>query len=932
MISVGALSFASPLVLLGLLLLPALWWLLRVTPPSPKQVRFPAIRLLLGIEPHAETAAHTPLWLLILRLVIATLLIIGLANPFWRPVTSANADGPLLLLIDNGWAGALNWDERLNAAEDRIVQAGRSNRRVAVLGTAPEPTQPLLQYETAGDALARLRALPIIPLSPSRSNAAQRITSLEEAPGEILWFSDGLDYGSGSDVLSILTGTDVPIHLFEPAPGDLATILRPPVAGEQSLTVELVRASGSGEADGDLVAYAGDGTPLARAAYAFGPADLSTPVSFNLPLQLRNEIVRVVPERNATAGNTILLDERWRRRTLGIVTGDGHTSEQPLLSDLYYLERALSPYVDIRKPRASDREGSDIADLLSEPLSLLLLADMGALSGADLDQTTEWITDGGILVRFAGPAIAAQADALIPVPLRSGGREIGGALSWTNPQRLAPFSEGSPFYGLTPPDDVLIHRQVLADPRSDLADHVWARLEDGTPLVTARRIESGWTVLVHVTANPDWSNLALSGLYVDMLRRLIELSHGTTATELAQSTQGAALPPHLTLDGRGNLVSPPPWTAALPRDADAVPTPSPRHPPGLYGPEGTARALNLTNAETALALLPSLPGLASRGPLTGEQEVPLKGLCLALALLLLLLDGLAALAATGRLTTPRLSANATGLSAIALFCLLSIAALPVQANTLDEEAERDAAALASVLETHLAYVVTGDPAVDQISHLGLASLSRELEERTSLEPGSPVGVNIERDELAFYPLIYWPITDTQPSLSDAGLARLETYMRNGGTVLFDTQDQNQTIRGLPGANQRALRSLLERVDVPLLEPVPDGHVLTKAFYLLDDFPGRWEGGPVWVEAPRSGSSAEASNRDGVSAIIIGSNDYAAAWATDAEGRPQFAAVPGGERQREIATRVGINLVMYALTGNYKADQVHVPALLERLGQ
>jgi len=95
---------------------------------------------------------------------------------------------------------------------------------------------------------------------------------------------------------------------------------------------------------------------------------------------------------------------------------------------------------------------------------------------------------------------------------------------------------------------------------------------------------------------------------------------------------------------------------------------------------------------------------------------------------------------------------------------------------------------------------------------------------------------------------------------------------------------------------------------------------------MQDFPGRFAGGTLWIE------SAEGRVNDGVSSVIIGANDWAGAWAIDEQGRPLFPAVPGGERQREMAFRFGVNLVMYALTGNYKTDQVHVPYILERLGQ
>jgi hypothetical protein len=128
-----------------------------------------------------------------------------------------------------------------------------------------------------------------------------------------------------------------------------------------------------------------------------------------------------------------------------------------------------------------------------------------------------------------------------------------------------------------------------------------------------------------------------------------------------------------------------------------------------------------------------------------------------------------------------------------------------------------------------------------------------------------------------------------------------------------------------------LRRLLGRLDLPPLEPVPPDHVLTKSFYLMHRFPGRWDGGQVWVEASAAAEAGNLAN-DGVSTIVVGSNDYAAAWARDPDGRPLYPVTPGGERQREMAERFGVNLVIYALTGNYKSDQVHVPALLERLGQ
>jgi hypothetical protein len=174
-------------------------------------------------------------------------------------------------------------------------------------------------------------------------------------------------------------------------------------------------------------------------------------------------------------------------------------------------------------------------------------------------------------------------------------------------------------------------------------------------------------------------------------------------------------------------------------------------------------------------------------------------------------------------------------------------------------------------------------------------------------------------------------------LPDAAIARIDAYMKEGGLIIFDTRDYGQggsNTLPMAGKGGNALQRLLSKLDVPRLEPVPENHVVTKSFYLLKSFPGRWDGGQLWVEAidenPNDTHRARVS--DGVTSIMITSNDFAAAWALDERGRPIYPVVPGGEMQREMAYRSGVNIVMHALTGNYKADQVHVPALLERLGQ
>ena len=427
--------------------------------------------------------------------------------------------------------------------------------------------------------------------------------------------------------------------------------------------------------------------------------------------------------------------------------------------------------------------------------------------------------------------------------------------------------------------------------------------------MTAERRGRGWLVLVHTTANTAWSNISLSGLFVEMLQRLAGLSRGITG-----KNEEGVLEPLQTLDGFGRLGGPPPTSRSISAAEFADARAGPTHPPGFYGARGTRRALNLTAGIEELRAIEALPAGVERHIYGETGETDLKPWLLAAAIALALIDLIAGLGLRGLL---RLGAGGAT-AAIGLLMLT-----PASAQ------DADAFALAATLETRLAYVRTGDDAVNKVSRAGLVGLGATLRARTSIEPGSPMAIDVEKDEIIFFPLIYWPITAGQPALSAKALASVDHYLKTGGIILFDTRDQNaqraRRVGGLgPGAQR--LRKLLAGLNVPPLRPVPPDHVLTRAFYLIQDFPGRWAGGQLWVERHEGGVN------DGVSSLIIGSHDWASAWAVDERSRSMFAVVPGGELQREHAFRFGVNLVMYAMTGNYKADQVHLPAIMERLGQ
>jgi hypothetical protein len=336
--------------------------------------------------------------------------------------------------------------------------------------------------------------------------------------------------------------------------------------------------------------------------------------------------------------------------------------------------------------------------------------------------------------------------------------------------------------------------------------------------------------------------------------------------------------------------------------------------------------------------LPPMPAGVATASYRAGESTPLKSWCLAAAIGLALLDVLAVLLLQSGLFRGRAAATTAAAALLAAFAL-SGTPNEARAQAASPPAPtNDAFALQAALKPRLAYVTTGDPATDEASRAGLVGLGLYLTTKTAFEPAEPMSVDVETDELAFFPVLYWPVRPEARALSDGALAKIDAYMKSGGLIVFDTQDAldvTPSFDGSPRAGSLALQRLLGTLDLPRLEPAPPDHVMTKSFYLLPSFPGRYDNSPLWVEAEEGSDTADATQPrkvDGVSSVMITGNDLAGAWAVDEIGRPLYAVVPGGEEQREYAYRVGVNLVMYALTGNYKADQVHVPALLERLGQ
>ncbi len=727
-----------------------------------------------------------------------------------------------------------------------IGAASRDGRGVALAALAEPPAG--VAVATPAEAEERLRALQLRPHMPDRRAHLPELRSLLAAArdAEVAWITDGVTLEADDDfAASLRAAAGAARVVAHAATGGVRLFLADAENGATALRVRVLRAEAGQPLTVQLRATDQRGLVLGEAMAIMGAGATETAASFELPIEVRNAVTRVDIVGERSAGAVLLLDDSSRRRRVGLVTGVTADVATPLLSPVYYLSRALGPFADVREARPGATD--PIGQLIDQNLSVLMLADVGGLDAEVIAKVNGFLERGGVLVRFAGPRLAAASDDLTPVRLRRGGRSLGGALSWDTPRRLAPFSRETPFGELSVREEVTVTRQILAEPDGDLSSKVWAALSDGTPIVTAERRGQGLIVLFHVTADTTWSNLPISGLFVDMLKRIVALS-GAAVEGASQSGEARieTIAPVQVLDGQGAFRAPPPTARPIPRTYAERAVPA--HPPGFYGPRGASVAVNTLKAGDR----PKAIDLAAAGVVTRAIERPsardLRPPLLTLALLLLAADTLLTLWLGGRLkrgmmrpATAALVPVAAGLLALGLLT----GAPPALAQDAPKPVSRDELQAASV--TRLAYVVTGDRRVDDTSRAGLEGLTQALAARTALEPGDPVGVDPARDELALYPVLYWPIVAGRPQPSIETMRRIDAFMKGGGFIIFDTRDADMQRAGRTTPEGDYLRQMLSVIDVPELEPVPRDHVLTKTFYLIDGFPGRHDRGQTWVE-------------------------------------------------------------------------------------
>src|SRR5581483_7761983 len=253
------------------------------------------------------------------------------------------------ILIDDGWGSAATWDARMRTADDIIARADDDRRAVALIPLSEGARD--ISLEPASSARVRLHQIKPKPHSIDRTEALPSISRFVATIPDVdlVWLSDSTDVGRGSDFVKGLAQAlgDHPITVVAGGvPGPRALTAADNAAG--ALTVKVLRADSSAPANGTLRALDLKGLNLGEAPFAFSGDNHETEAHFDLPVELRNDIARIEIAGERSSGAVQLLDKRWRRRTVGVISGATADMSEPLLSSTYYIGRALNPFADVR--------------------------------------------------------------------------------------------------------------------------------------------------------------------------------------------------------------------------------------------------------------------------------------------------------------------------------------------------------------------------------------------------------------------------------------------------------------------------------------------------------------------------------------------------------------------------------------------------------
>ena len=860
----SSVQLTYPLFLILLVLLPFLWRFLRHMPPAPRRVFFGGTMLLQQKAMRSEKKKHN-VWLLLLRLLAVALMIVAASQPRLFddtvPPSTATSDTPPLLIMDLDWASGQNFAAM---QEQAVTWLDGHGAPVLLMSSTPTTRGSLLPPQLMSERAARRWVQQQVPRAWFNDYEEAQSLLASVRASRVMWVTHDMAQGGKKEFADFLAAKgDLTIALTplpslaivgQPRDGAPATAIADVKSRDDSLARALSFANHKGRNQTTVT--------------------ISGSAAIDMPplLKTREPTAELIVSDQRHAAARLLFARALPSWRLGIIAG---RQVSPLLEESHYITQASVRF-------SSPLTGT--VQSLQQQSRVIIRTDNVTLTPEQEESLTQWVADGGHLIRFAGSRLYHLADNqpyahFALTPLQQGELSERAALP------LLPFAQTSPLFDVSIPSDLTLTPHLLLREQPDSPIEIWAQLEGGIPWIVSRSHHKGRETLVLTTANTEWSDLVLSPLFPPLLERLTAVQTSFVADNTAASSgEWQAL---VTLNGYGERT---PHDDSFFASFDTTDAPSAAHPPGLYRHRlnGITVAHNLGDHIDDLTPFSDFPASA-RFAHDGNSTQPIIDLApyLALVALLLWLMDL-------------------WLLRFLSYLILVLIVLPSPSwGDISDDGWRAA--------SHPTIGIISQTTVPSWLHQALKGISDTTSQRTTTDMATPRIVDLQSDTLPLYPMLYWRFADGMKPLDKNQAARLNRYMEQGGILLLDVSDWEGDVT-----------TMTRHLVIPPLVPMPYDHALTRAFYLLERAPN-FNSQDVWL------SRQPHPLHDHVSPVIVLNHDYARMWLAYHVSRHSsspFAAPPAASV--DGAVRFGVNLILYGLTGQYKKDQVHLDIILKRL--
>ena len=896
---INTINFGNTFALIGLLSLPIIFFIVKLYPPTPREKKYSSFFLLKDILKTNNTKSKFPLWLLILRLLLCLLIIIFFSDPYLKKTSTTENYKNYVIIADNGWSITSNYQNYKNIIKDISIEAENHNKELHIYFSSLEKiTKPNIfkHHNEVMEFISRNAPLAQQTFRKNLNKILEQNNYFKSS--KVFYIFSNFDSGSllaQNKTLSLIKENNSLIEIINPI--KKITFIKELNIKKEKLELKIQRKGYYANNDFTLKIFGDNSDVLFEKKYTFKSNLNEYKLLETFPLEVINQFFKIKILNESHAGATFYLDDYGKRVAIGLVAEDEISSEKPLLSPIYYIKKSLDQNHSIHI--------ASIKKILEEKKSIIFLPSNNKVSKTDKKRLKNWVNKGGVLVRFSDKNIINQKNLYLDEKNYFPSlRRIAKDFSIQEKLSITPFKKNKLLSSLEIPNDLVFEKQLIIDNhKSDIV--VLASLEDQSPLITMKYVGSGKVILFHVTSNNEWSNLPLSSLFKDIISKLL-------LVPLEQKIEySEEMSMKFRINSYGELASPIKTYYYKNSDFLKENYPSFRNPAGIYENENLSIALNLSgnfNTESFFSNIDEKFLIKSNY----EKSVfQLKNYILVLIFITFFLDMLINILLKNNVLLIKFFKNIR----ISTFLLVFLIILPIH---------RKIDASENYNNLFLAYVKTDNKLFNQIAFSGLNNLKSYLIKRTSISPKGVKEIDIINDKILYFPLIYWKVADNINNLEEKTVKKIRNYLNTGGIILFDIIESSRSGSSTNEYALEKIKALFSDLGIEKLEQISKDHTIARSYYLLKNFPGRFDNRNLLIDTDNLDS------KDGVSSVIVGSNDWTGAWAVDNNNYPLYQVVPGGDRQREISFRFGINLMMYALTGNYKSDQVHNKSILERL--